>query len=98
MIDVKHDLEVLAAVAGACVAGQVVFGQGDHAVRAGWPLGVGLLYSVLINANAISRDLARSLRKECIAALGGPPVPDDCGQSTCRWWGTLTKLVYSLGP
>jgi hypothetical protein len=49
LIYVKHDLEVFAAVSGACVACQVAFGQGDHAVGAGWPLGVGLLDSVLVN-------------------------------------------------
>jgi hypothetical protein len=38
LIDVNHDLEALAAVAGAYVAGQVAFGQGDHAVGARWVL------------------------------------------------------------
>jgi hypothetical protein len=46
---VKHNLEALAAIAGVCVAGQVAFGQSDYAVGARRPLGVGLLYSVLVN-------------------------------------------------
>jgi hypothetical protein len=40
LIDVNHDLEALAAVAGAYVAGQVAFGQGNHAVGAGGALRV----------------------------------------------------------
>jgi hypothetical protein len=32
LIDVNHDLEALAAVAGAGVDGEIAFGQGDHAV------------------------------------------------------------------
>jgi hypothetical protein len=39
LIDVNHDLEALAAVAGAYVASQVAFRQGNHAIgtgRLGW--------------------------------------------------------------